>query len=114
MSQKPSPKPSKKWSTLKNRMSPEARSRVDARVKKTLASLPLAEIRKAVGMTQEELAKQLEQGQGSVSKIENAADMYLTTLRKYVEALGGELHLTATFDGGRSFEIDHVAALVEG
>lgn len=104
----------KKWSTLKNRMSPQARARVDARVKKTLASLPLAEIRKAVGMTQDELAKQLEQGQGSVSKIENAADMYLTTLRKYVEALGGELHLTATFAGGRSFEIDHVAALVEG
>jgi DNA-binding XRE family transcriptional regulator len=114
MSQKPSAKPSNKWSTLKNRMSPQARARVDARVKKTLASLPLAEIRKAVGMTQEELARQLEQGQGSVSKIENAADMYLTTLRKYVEALGGELHLTVTFAGGRSFEIDHVASLVEG
>lgn len=118
MSRKPNhdggPKQGRKWSTLKSRMSPETRARVDARVKKTLASLPLAEIRKAVGMTQEELAAQLEQGQGSVSKIENAADMYLTTLRKYVEALGGELHLTATFADGRSFEIDHVASLVQG
>jgi hypothetical protein len=104
----------KKWSNLKGRMSPQARARVDARVSRTLSGLPLAEIRKAVGMTQEELASQLAQGQGSVSKIENAADMYLTTLRKYVEALGGELHLTATFADGRTFEIDHVAALVEG
>lgn len=111
--QKSGQKPRNQWSDLKRRMSPQARARVDARVGKTLASLPLAEIRKAIGMTQEDLAKQLEQGQGSVSKIENAADMYLTTLRKYVEALGGELHLTATFAGGRSFEIDHVAAILD-
>jgi DNA-binding XRE family transcriptional regulator len=101
-----------KWSTIKGRMSPAARARVDARVKETLASIPLAEIRKAIGLTQEELARKLDQGQGSVSKIENAAEMYLTTLRKYVEALGGELRLTAAFPDGRQFEIDHVAGLV--
>ncbi|MBL9140915.1 MAG: helix-turn-helix transcriptional regulator, partial [Phycisphaerae bacterium] len=67
---------SKKWSDLKQKMRPAARARVDARVKKTLASMPLAEIRKAIGLTQAEVAKQLEQSQGSVSKIENAADMY--------------------------------------
>jgi transcriptional regulator with XRE-family HTH domain len=76
-------------------MSPVARARVDGRVNEDAGQL--AEIRKAVGMTQAELAKQLKQGRGSVSNIENAADMYLTTLQKYVEALGGELHLTATF-----------------
>lgn len=103
----------KKWDTLKRRMSPAARARVDVRVRKTLASMPLAEIRKAIGLTQNELAETLEISQGSVSKIENAADMYLTTLRKYVEALGGELHLTATFSGGRTVEIDHVSALAE-
>lgn len=101
------------WKALKERMSAPARARVDARVKKTLASLPLAEIRKAIGMTQADLARELDQGQGSVSKIENAADMYLTTLRKYVEALGGELHLTAKFSGGRTFEIDQLSALGE-
>ena len=104
----------KKWSELKRRMSPAARARVDARVRETLASIPLAEIRKAVGMTQFEMAQKLDQGQGSVSKIEHAADMYLTTLRKYLEALGGQLHLTATFPNGREFEIDHVADLAEG
>lgn len=102
-----------KWSKLKDRMSPTARGRVDARVRETLATMPLAEIRKAVGMTQTELAAQLQQGQGAVSKIENAADMYLTTLRKYIEALGGELHLTATFSDGRKFEIDQVSELIK-
>jgi DNA-binding transcriptional regulator YiaG len=101
----------KKWSELKQRMSPAARARVDARVKATLDAMPLSEIRKAVGMTQIELAEKLEQGQGSVSKLENAADMYLTTLRKYLEALGGQLHLTASFPDGRQFEIDHLSGL---
>lgn len=103
-----------KWENLKRRMSPAARARVDARLAETLRGMPLAEIRKAAGLTQQELAGKLELGQGTVSKIENAADMYLTTLRKYVEALGGELHLTAVFPGGRTLEIDHVAHLKAG
>jgi transcriptional regulator with XRE-family HTH domain len=101
----------KKWDDLKKKMAPAARARVNARVRATLASMPLAEIRKAVGMTQAELAEHLDAGQGSVSKIERAADMYLSTLRKYVEALGGELHLTAQFPDGRKIEIDHVTDL---
>lgn len=101
----------KKWDTLKGRMSPAARARVDSRVKTTLDSLPLAEIRKAVGLTQAQLANGLDQGQGSVSKIENAADMYLSTLRKFIEALGGELVITASFPGGREFRIENVSNL---
>ena len=95
----------KNWTKLKQRMSPEARARVDARVAKTIAALPLPEMRKAIGLTQQDLAARLVTGQGSVSKLEHAADMYLSTLRKYVEALGGELHLVASFPEGRKFEI---------
>jgi len=98
-----------KWSTLKSSMSPSARARVDARVRKTLESMPLAEIRKAIGMTQMELAQSLDVAQGSVSKIENQTDMYISTLRKFIHALGGELHLTAEFPGGRKMEIDRLA-----
>lgn len=98
-----------KWSDLKKKMSAPARARVDARVGATLAAMPLAEIRKAIGLTQADLAGRLDVAQGSVSKIEHATDMYLTTLRKYVEALGGELHLTARFPDGREVEIDRVA-----
>jgi DNA-binding transcriptional regulator YiaG len=100
-----------KWSTLKNQMSPAARARVDAKVKASLKAMPLAEIRKAIGTTQPELSARFGSGQSSVSKVENAADMYLTTLRKYIEALGGELHLTASFPDGRSIEIAHIADL---
>jgi DNA-binding XRE family transcriptional regulator len=102
------------WSTLRSAMSPAAQTRVDARVRDTLASMPLAEIRKAIGMTQTELAESLDMAQGSVSKIENQADMYLSTLRKYVHAMGGELHLTAEFPDGRKIEIDRLAELAAG
>lgn len=101
----------KKWRNLKERMSTAARARVDANVRQTLESMALPEIRRAIGLTQIELAGKLEIGQGNISKLESAADMYLTTLRKYVEALGGELHLTAEFPGGRRFEIDNVGEI---
>lgn len=104
----------KKWSSLKATMSPQAQARVDARVRETLAAMPLAEIRKAIGMTQAELAGSLDVAQGSVSKIENQADMYISTLRKYVHALGGELHLTAEFPDGRKIEIDRISGLAAG
>lgn len=103
----------RKWNDLKQSMSPESRARVDARVRDTLETMPLAEIRRAIGLTQTDLAAQLDMNQGSVSKIEHAADMYLTTLRKYVEALGGELHLTARFPNGRQIEIDQLGDVAE-
>ena len=103
----------KKWNNLKKKMSREAQARIDARVKETLASMPLAEIRKAIGLTQAQLAETLDMGQGSVSKIENATDMYLSTLRRFVSALGGDLVIKASFPKGREFVIDHLSALRE-
>lgn len=100
------------WRDLKNRtMSAESRARVDARVRETLASLPLSEIRRAIGLTQVELAETLDIGQGTISKLERQSDMYLSTLRRYVEALGGELRLTVEFPDGRRIEIDGIADL---
>lgn len=107
-------KTTRKWSDLKARMSPEARARVDAQVRESIAAMPLADIRKAIGQTQQELAARLGVAQGSVSKVENAADLYLSTLRKYVEALGGELRLTATFPDGRQIDIDRLPDLRAG
>lgn len=101
----------KPWKTLRDRMSPEARARVESRVKKTLESMPLAEIRKAVGLTQEQLADELEIGQSSVSKLEHATDMYISTLRRFVQALGGELVIRASFPDGRELVIDNLSDL---
>lgn len=72
-----------------SKMTPEARSRVDARVFATLKQLPLVELRKARSLSQEQLAKELQTTQGEISKIEHRTDMYLSTLRNYVEAMGG-------------------------
>jgi len=98
----------RKWSEIRRQLPPDARARIDARVARTLAGMALPEVRKAIGMTQAELAAGLDTGQGTVSKVERSTDMYLSTLRKYIEALGGELHLLATFPEGRTFEIERI------
>ena len=59
--------------------------------------LTLRQLREALGLTQDEMADRLEIGQDTVSRFERREDVRLSTLRSYVEALGGELRVTATF-----------------
>lgn len=90
----------RKFSELYNKMSPKRRAEVEKRVAETLAALPLDKVRKARNMTQVALAEKLHVDQGSISKLENRTDVYISTLREYVEALGGELILRAEFPEG--------------
>lgn len=60
----------------------------------------LAELRRARSFTQTQLAAALEVSQAQVSRIERQADLYLSTLRSYLEAMGGRLELVATFEDG--------------
>ena len=99
-----------KWSELEAELSPEARARIDARVRETMSRLRLSDIREAVGHTQVAVAAKLDLGQASVSKIESAADMYLSTLRRYIEALGGELVVSAKFPEGTVVPIDSLSS----
>jgi hypothetical protein len=85
---------------LEAKMSPERRERVAARVKEELALMPLQQIRNARRMTQTRLAELLEMDQGNISKLEQRTDMYLSTLRSYVEAMGGALEIRAVFPDG--------------
>jgi DNA-binding XRE family transcriptional regulator len=85
---------------LEAKMSPERRARVAARVKEELALMPLQQIRNARRMTQTRLAELLEMDQGNISKLEQRTDMYLSTLRSYVEAMGGALEIRAVFPDG--------------
>ena len=100
-----------KWSELEATLPPEARARIDARFRETMSRLRLSDIREAVGRTQVELAAQLKLGQASVSKIEGAADMYLSTLRRYIVALGGELVVSARFPEGTIVPIDSLSSV---
>jgi len=85
---------------LRAKMSPESQARVAARVKTELALMPLQQIRNARRMTQTRLAELLEMDQGNISKLEQRTDMYLSTLRSYVEAMGGALEIRAVFPEG--------------
>jgi transcriptional regulator with XRE-family HTH domain len=62
--------------------------------------MTLHELRWARDVSQEELAQELEVGQPAVAKLERRADMYVSNLRRYVEALGGSLEITARFPEG--------------
>ena len=68
-------------------------------------ALALAEIRARRGLTQVDLARVLQTSQASVSKIERRDDLYLSTLRGFVEALGGRLELAAVFPEGRNRDL---------
>ena len=85
---------------LEAKMSPEARERVAARVKETLENMSLDQLRAARDLTQEHLASLLRIKQASVSKMERRADMYIGTLAKFIEAMGGQLEIRAIFPDG--------------
>ena len=85
---------------LEAKMSPESRARVAARVKEELAKMPLHQLRNAREITQTRLAEILNVDQGSISKLEKRTDMYLSTLRSYVEAMGGMLEVRAVLPDG--------------
>lgn len=90
----------KNFKELQESMSPERRARVEARVNEALKTLALDELREARKLTQTQLATLLEVDQGSVSKMERRTDMYISTLRSYIEAMGGALHIRAVFPDG--------------
>ena len=59
--------------------------------------MQLQALRKARNVTQVEVAKAMSVEQAAISKLERRDDMYVSTLRQYVKALGGELRLVASF-----------------
>ena len=88
----------KSFKKLRDKMSPEARERVDQRVRDTLLEMSLKELRQKVsGKTQVELAELLEVTQGAISQLEGRQDILLSKLAKYIHALGGDLELVARF-----------------
>lgn len=88
------------FSELRKAMSPERRQRNEQVVAEMLSALSLDELRQARNHTQQELARALNVGQPAVAKMEQRADMYVSNLRRYIEALGGTLEITARFPDG--------------
>ena len=90
----------KKFSELSAAMTPEARSMANQIAKEMLAEMPLNELRQARGLSQKKLAEILHVQQPSIAKLERRTDMYLSTLRSHIEAMGGELDVIARFPDG--------------
>jgi predicted transcriptional regulator len=85
---------------LEQKMRPQSLARAKARAKEMMAEMLLAQIRKSVGLTQEDLAAQLGIKQPTLSKLESQDDMQISTLQRLIRALGGELELIAHLPGG--------------
>src|SRR5258708_38437144 len=79
---------------------PARKARVADKAAALETALALHELRKTRAVSQEELAGKLAVGQPAGAKLERRADMYVSNLRRYVEALGGALEITAPFPHG--------------
>lgn len=90
----------KKYSELRARMSPQSRARAEVKAQAMFDEMPLNELRQARGLSQKMLAEVLHVQQPSIAKIEKRTDMYLSTLRSHIEAMGGQLEVIARFPEG--------------
>jgi DNA-binding transcriptional regulator YiaG len=95
----------RKFKELEKKMSPEALAKSQALADAYIKEMALDELREARKLTQAQLASTLKVDQGSVSKLERRTDMYVSTLRNFIRAMGGELHIRADFPEG-SVEIN--------
>jgi hypothetical protein len=79
-------------------LSPARRKRVEARTTELIAEeQSLRDLRHALALTQEHMAEELGIGQDGISRLEKRSDLLLSTLRGYIEAMGGKLRLVAEF-----------------
>jgi transcriptional regulator with XRE-family HTH domain len=95
---------------LKGSLSADQRRNVDIKIAALQGEMSLAELRQARQLTQESLSETLQVGQAAVAKMEKRADMYVGSLRRFVEAMGGELQVVARFPEG-DVQINNFASL---
>ena len=88
------------WAEIKARMKPETQTRIEAEASRLSDELHLAQLRKARGLTQEAVGELLGVSQAEVSKMERRSELYIGTLKKFIEAMNGELVLAARFADG--------------
>lgn len=87
----------KSFSTLKNKMSSTAKKAIEEKTSQLLKEVLLHEIREQLHITQEDMAAKLNTKQANVSRTERRRNMKLSTLKRYIEAMGGELDIVAKF-----------------
>ena len=89
----------RKWAEVRHARAPEREAAIAEDVRAILRENALAQLRRRKEITQQELAAALGVSQVNVSRIERADEPQIETLRRYIEALGGELIVQARIDG---------------
>ncbi len=90
------------WQEIKaKKFSADQLQQIDDQVEQDLLEMDLRALREAAGLTQEELAQRIAITQSQLSKLERREDHRISTVRRYVAALGGELEIAAVVDGKR-------------
>lgn len=100
----------KSFAGLRDRMRPELRAQVEQKADQLRHEMALHELREARRLTQAALSETLHVDQSAVAKMERRTDMYVSNLRRFVQAMGGELHVVARFPEG-DVEITNFAAV---
>src|SRR5579863_4988976 len=94
------------YKELQEKMDPASRAENAQLVRDELQRMALDELRSAKRLTQVDMAEMLDVPQSSISRLERRADMYLSTLRNYIQAMGGALQIQAVFPDGGAVVID--------
>jgi len=87
----------KSYKLLRDKMRPEAKKLANEKTYQMLAEINLQELRKLRNISQEEMAKILKLRQPAISKMERRSDMHISSLRRIVEGMGGDLSIIAKF-----------------
>lgn len=91
----------KPYNQLRNKMSKKSRDAAAVKTDKMFKEMmALKELRNALHLSQKKLAESLSVDQANISQIENRTDMFISTLRSYINAMGGELDIIARFPQG--------------
>ena len=89
-----------KWRDIRRKLSPQVEEEIRREVEVIGDAMRLNQLREARNLTQANLASILGVNQGSVSKMEKRTDMYVSTLRSFIQAMGGQLQIKAVFPEG--------------
>lgn len=90
----------KPFGSLTKDFSQERRAKIEARKTELREEMALHDLRKAIGASQAELAEHLAVNQPAIAKMERRSDIRVQSLRRLIEAMGGQLEVKAKFPAG--------------
>jgi len=94
------------WEEFRSELAPDAQKRLDEKRIRRLVGAALADLRKQAGKSQAELGSEADIPQGNVSRLENSDDMLLSTIQRYMQAIGGSAEIVLRDAEGRAVHID--------